>query len=161
MRAVYCWVGWRHLSVVSVGGVCGAHYPWRSFELGKNFPCPRNERDNAFTSSMKGLPSWFMPLWCVLMPLTSFLLIPSVQGTIPAYMLAFASAFFVLMSRNDGQSSAQRCRYLAVALVVAGIWLLLFCGSQLGHLLSNRHDFGELSLMNPNDTRVVFRSAVF
>jgi hypothetical protein len=110
---------------------------------------------------MKGLPSWFMPLWCVLMPLTSFLLIPSVQGTIPAYMLAFASAFFVLMSRNDGQSSAQRCRYLAVALVVAGIWLLLFCGSQLGHLLSNRHDFGELSLINPNDTRVVFRSAVF
>ena len=76
-------------------------------------------------------------------------------------MLAFASAFFVVMSRNDGQSSAQRSRYLVIALVVAGIWLLLFCGSQLGHLLSNRHDFGDMSLINPNDTRVVFRSAVF
>jgi hypothetical protein len=110
---------------------------------------------------MKGLPNWFMPLWCVLMPLTSFLLIPSAQGTIPAYMLAFASAFFVMVSRNDGQSSPQRTRYLAIALGVAGIWFLLFCGSQLGHLLSNRHDFGELSLINPNDTRVVFRSALF
>src|SRR5580700_1438334 len=108
------------------------------------------KRIDTLTNSMKGLPFWFMPLWCTVMPVTSFLLIPSVQGTIPAYMLAFASAFFVLMSRNDGQSSAQRCRYLAVALVVAGIWLLLFCGSQLGHLLSNRHDFGELSLINPN-----------
>jgi hypothetical protein len=110
---------------------------------------------------MKGLPSWFMPLWCVLMPLTSFLLIPSAQGTIPAYMLAFASAFFVMISRNDGRSSAQRSRYLAVALAVAGIWLLLFCGSQMGHLLSNRHDFGDLSLINADDTRVVFRSALF
>ena len=110
---------------------------------------------------MKGLPIWFIPVWCTLMPLTSFLLIPSVQGTIPAYMLAFASAFFVMLSRNDGQSNIQRDHYFTVALLVAGIWLLLFCGSQLGHLLSDRHDFGEMSLINTNDTRVVFRSALF
>jgi len=110
---------------------------------------------------MKGLPIWFIPVWCTLMPLTSFLLIPSVQGTIPAYMLAFASAFFVMLSRNDGQSNIQRDHYFTVALLMAGIWLLLFCGSQLGHLLSDRHDFGEMSLINTNDTRVVFRSALF
>jgi hypothetical protein len=110
---------------------------------------------------MKGLPNLFMPVWCILMPLTSFLLIPAVQGTIPAYLLAFASAFFVILSRDDGQSNLQRDRYFTVALLATGIWLLLFCGSQLGHLLSDRHDFGEMSLINTNDTRVVFRSALF
>jgi hypothetical protein len=114
-----------------------------------------------FFVTKEGIPSWFMPLWCTAMPLTSFLLIPSVQGTIPAYVLAFVSAFFVLLSRTDGQPSIQRIRYLKVALLMAGIWLLLLCGSQLGHLVSNRHDFGELQLINTIDTRVVFRSALF
>src|SRR5271165_2184049 len=118
-------------------------------------------RIKLFFSPMKGLPSWFMPLWCTVMPVTSFVLIPSMQGTVPAYMLAFVSAFFVIMSRDGGQLNFQRTRYFTVALLVAGIWLLLFCGSQLGHLLSNRRDFGDMSLINPGDTRVVFRSALF
>src|SRR5260221_966665 len=110
---------------------------------------------------MKGLPSWFMALWCVLMPLTSFLLIPSAQGTIPAYMLAFVSTFFVVVGRDSGQANIQRRLYFTVALLVAGIWLLLLCGSQLGHFLSDRRDFGEMFLNNPSDTRVVFRSVLF
>ena len=44
---------------------------------------------------------------------------------------------------------------------MAGIWLLLLCGSQLGHLLSNRHDFGDMYLIDSDDTRVVLRSALF
>jgi hypothetical protein len=110
---------------------------------------------------MKGLPRWFMPLWCGLMPVTSFLLIPSIQGSIPAYLLAFVSAFFVILSRDDGRSSVQRTRYLKMALLVAGIWVFLLCGSQLGHLLSNRHDFGDMYLIDTNDTRVVLRKALF
>ena len=106
-------------------------------------------RTATLTSSINGLPGWFVPLWCTVMPLNSFLLIPSVQGSVPAYMLAFASAFFVIMSRDGGESNVQRARYFRIALVVAGIWLLLFCGSQLGHLLSNRRDFGDLNLINP------------
>ncbi len=110
---------------------------------------------------MKGLPSWFIALWCLLMPLTSFLLIPSVQGTIPAYVLGFASVFFVILSRDGGQRSIQRVRYFKVAILMAGVWFLLLCGSQLGHLVSNRHDFGDMFLNSPNDTRVVFRSVLF
>jgi hypothetical protein len=110
---------------------------------------------------MKGLPSWFIPLWCTVMPLTSFLVIPSIQGTIPAYILAFVSAFFVIVGRDDGQSNIQRNRYLTLALIITGIWLLLLCGSQLGHLISNRHDFGDMYLINSSDTKVVFRSAMF
>jgi hypothetical protein len=110
---------------------------------------------------MKSLPSWFMAIWCVLMPVTSFLLIPSAQGTIPAYILGFASVFLVILSREGGRPSTQQTHYFKVALVMAGIWLLLLCGSQLGHLVSNRHDFGDMFLNNPSDTRVVLRSVLF
>ncbi len=116
---------------------------------------------NASFGPMKSPPEWFMALWCVLMPLTSFLVIPSAQGTIPAYVLAFVSVFFVILSRRGGQLSIQRTRYFTVAVLVAGIWVLLLCGSQLGLLLSNRHDFGEMELNNSGDTRVVFRSVLF
>jgi hypothetical protein len=110
---------------------------------------------------MKGLPCWFMPLWCGVMPVTSLLIFPALQGTIPAYMLAFASVFFVILSRGDAQSKVQRTGYFTLSLLAAGIWLLLLCGSQLGHLISNRRDFGPLLLINPGDNPVVFRSALF
>jgi hypothetical protein len=110
---------------------------------------------------MKGFPVWFVALWCLLMPLTSLLVIPAVQGTIPAYILAFLSVFFVILSRTDGQPSIERTRYFKVVLLVTAIWVLLLCGSQLGHLLSNRYDFGEMVLNSPTDTRVVLRSVLF
>jgi hypothetical protein len=71
------------------------------------------------------------------------------------------SAFFVLLSRGDEQQSIQRTRYIMVALAVAGGWLLLLCGSQLGHLISDRHHFGEMFLIDQNDTTVVLRKALF
>ena len=95
------------------------------------------------------------------MPLTSFLLIPSIQGTVPAYMLAFVSACFVMLSHNGGHENIQRTRYIMATLVVAGIWLLLLSGSQLGHLVSDRHDFGDMFLIGQGDTSVVLRRTLF
>ena len=95
------------------------------------------------------------------MPLTSFLLIPTIQGTIPAYFMAFVSLGLVMASGETGSFEVQRNRYLSIAFLCAGIWLLLFCGSQFGHLVSNRHGFGDLFLIRPEDTRVVFRRALF
>ncbi|MBV8378846.1 MAG: hypothetical protein JO279_17780 [Verrucomicrobia bacterium] len=110
---------------------------------------------------MKGVPNCFIALWCILMPLTSFLLVRSVQGTIPAYVLGFFSVFFVVLSRSEEQPNVPRMRYFQMMFLVAGIWLLLLCGSQLGHILSNRHDFGDMFLNSPGDTRVVLRSVLF
>ena len=109
---------------------------------------------------MNGLPRWFVPLWCTVMPVTSFLLIPSIQGTIPAYLMGFASAGLVMASGERGRFELQRNRYLSIAFLCAGIWLLLFCGSQLGHLVSNRLGFGDLALIRAEDTRVLFRPAM-
>jgi hypothetical protein len=116
---------------------------------------------SAFFNPAKELPDFFMALWCILMPVTSFLLIPSVQGTIPAYVLGFASVFLVLFSRNGEEPAIEQSRYFKLVLLVAGLWLLLLCGSQLGHLLSNRHDFGDMMLNSPTDTRVVLRPTLY
>jgi hypothetical protein len=110
---------------------------------------------------MKGVPNWFMALWCLLMPVTSFLLIPSIQGTIPAYFLAFVSVIFVILGRNSGEPNPQRIQYLTIALMVGAAWLLLLCGSQLGHLFSNRHDFGDMFLNDPANPKVLLRSTLF
>jgi hypothetical protein len=115
----------------------------------------------AYFNLMKGISNWFVTLWCMLMPLTSFLVIRSAQGTIPAYILGFISVGLVILGRDGGQPSLQRRHYITIAIVVGAIWLLLLCGSQLGHLISDRHDFGELFLNNPSDTRVVLRSVIF
>ena len=43
-----------------------------------------------------------------------------------------------LASDEKGWFEFQRRRYLSIALLLVGIWLLLFCGSQLAHLFSTR-----------------------
>ncbi|MBV9733536.1 MAG: hypothetical protein JO275_12220 [Verrucomicrobia bacterium] len=110
---------------------------------------------------MKGIPNSFVALWCVLMPVTSFLVIRSAQGTIPAYILAFISVGLVILGRDSGQPCIQRRHYITLAVAMGAIWLLLLCGSQLGHLISGRRDFGELFLNNQSDTRVVLRPVLF
>jgi hypothetical protein len=110
---------------------------------------------------MKGIPNWFVALWCVLMPVTSFLVIRSAQGTIPAYIFAFISVGLVILGRDSGQPCLQRRHYITLAVAMGAIWLLLLCGSQLGHLISGRRDFGELFLNNQSDTRVVLRPVLF
>jgi hypothetical protein len=110
---------------------------------------------------MKGIPNSFVALWCVLMPVTSFLVIRSAQGTIPAYIFAFISVGLVILGRDSGQPCIQRRHYITLAVAMGAIWLLLLCGSQLGHLFSGRRDFGELFLNNPSDTRVVLRPVLF
>ena len=102
-----------------------------------------------------------MPLWCLVMPITSLLIVPSIQGTIPAYLMAFASLALVLPSRENTWFESQRARYLSIALLLAGIWLFLLCGSQLAHIISDRHTFGDLSLIRDEDRRVLLRRALF
>jgi hypothetical protein len=95
------------------------------------------------------------------MPITSFLIVPSIQGTIPPYLMAFASLALVLPNRENDWFESQRARYLSLALLLAGIWLLLLCGSQLAHIVSDRHTFGDLSLIRDDDRRILLRPTLF
>ncbi|MBV9644101.1 MAG: hypothetical protein JO334_11050 [Verrucomicrobia bacterium] len=103
----------------------------------------------------------FIAIWCLFMPVTSLLVIPSIQGTTPAYILAFFSLFLVL-ARLRFQGLTQKNRQYLYFLVLIGLlWLGLLVGSQLGHILDDRKDFNGAFLINELDGKVLFRSALF
>ncbi len=100
-------------------------------------------------------------VWCVLMPVTGTLLLPSVQGTIPAYMLAFGSFFLVLVRFRFGEMTPAVRGYFRTAVLVFFAWALSLAASQLTLLVSNRADFANVTMIDPNDLKVIFRASMF
>jgi hypothetical protein len=110
---------------------------------------------------MNKLEEIFVAIWCVLMPVTGTLLLPSVQGTIPAYMMGFGSVLFVLMRLRFGEMTPALRGYLWTALLAFAAWAFLLAASQLGLLASDRTNFQDVSMIDPNDLRVVLRGSMF
>ncbi len=108
---------------------------------------------------LERLEEMFFAIWCLVMPVTSVLLVPSIQGTVPAYMMAFASIVFVSM--RSFADRATLMRYLGSAVLIALLWTVLLCGSQLGHLLSSRVDFGGMYMIDMDSPQVLFRPTIF
>jgi hypothetical protein len=111
--------------------------------------------------SLSKFEEWFVAFWCVVMPITGLVVLPSVQGTIPAYMCAFGSFFLVLMRMRSGQLDRQTLLYFRSLLLLFLVWLLLLVGSQLTLILSHRHDFGDIGLIQPELEPIVFRPTLF
>ena len=103
----------------------------------------------------------FVAVWCVVMPVTGTVLIPSVQGTIPAYMMAFCSALFVFFRLRGGEIPLAVVNYAKAALGVFLIWLFFFVTSQTGMVFSGLHDFSGVNMLDPNDTKILFRTSLF
>ncbi len=110
---------------------------------------------------MQKLEEFYVAIWCVLMPVTGTVLIPSVQGTIPAYMMAFGSVFFVLMRLRFGEMTPAVRGYLWTALLALMAWVFLLGASQLGLLASDRTDFRNITMIDPNDAKIVLRTSMF
>jgi hypothetical protein len=103
----------------------------------------------------------FIALWCLVMPVTSLLVVPSIQGTTPAYILAFLSLFFVFVRlKTQGLNEPNR-QYLYLLVLVGLVWLGLLVGSQAGHIIDNRKEFPGAFLINNLDEKILFRSALF
>jgi hypothetical protein len=113
------------------------------------------------TITLSKLEEAFVAFWCLMMPVTSLLVIPSVKGTTLAYICAFLSLFFVLFKLKTEGFSPRNREYLCLLLIVALIWLALLVGSQAGHLVDDRKDFPGAFLINDADTKVILRSALF
>lgn len=92
---------------------------------------------------------YYFACWALLMPIASLLLIPGIQGTIPAYMLAFLSPIFCIQRR-----------YLSALLAFFGGWAIFTVMSQTGLLLSGTRLFLSLPLVEPADPTAVFRSTL-
>jgi hypothetical protein len=110
---------------------------------------------------MQKFEELFVAVWCVLMPVTGTLLLPSVQGTIPAYVLAFGSFFLVLLRFRFGEMTPALRGYFRTALLVLFAWILSLAASQMGLVLSDRTDFSDVSMIDPNDVKVMFRTSMF
>jgi hypothetical protein len=113
------------------------------------------------TGSIQRLEEIFVAIWCVVMPVTGTLLVPSIQGTIPAYMLAFCSIFFVLARLRYGEMPTAVIQYGKAAGIVVLIWLFFLITSQVGLMASGRHDFYGVNMIDGNDTKVIFRTSLF
>jgi hypothetical protein len=103
----------------------------------------------------------YMRFWCIVMPVMGTVLIPSVQGTIPAYMMAFGSVIFVLFRLRGGEIPPAVVSYGKALGSVALLWLFLLAASQLSLILSDRHDFSGANLTDSNDSRIAFRGTIF
>jgi hypothetical protein len=110
---------------------------------------------------MRKLETAFVASWCVVMPVTSFLLVPHVQGTTPAFIMAFLSfGLFLGRLKADGLTKTNR-QYLSFLVIAAFLWLVLLVGSQIGHIIDDRKNFDGAFLINEEDQKIVFRSALF
>jgi hypothetical protein len=112
-------------------------------------------------ASMQKIEEIFVAIWCIVMPVTGTVLIPSVQGTIPAYMMAFCSVLFVLSRIQRGEIPHAVLSYAKSVACTILIWLFLLVASQVGLIISDRHDFSNVNMVDPNDTKVIFRTSLF
>jgi hypothetical protein len=111
--------------------------------------------------SLAKLEEIYVAAWCVVMPITGTVLVPSIQGTVPAYMLALASVLLIFFKTRSDDIAAPVLRYFKTSLYVFLLWLLLLVGSQLGLMISGRHDFGGVGMITPDDDTIVMRSSLF
>jgi hypothetical protein len=110
---------------------------------------------------MRKFEEIYVAIWCIVMPVTGTVLLPSVQGTIPAYMLALGSGLLIFLKIRSGEISPAIIEYGKAFLYVFLLWLLLLAGSQLGLLVSDRHDFRGASMIDPNDNTIILRATLF
>lgn len=95
------------------------------------------------------------------MPVTSLLVIPSIQGTIPAYIFAFLSLLFVVVRLKKHGLNQTNSRYLHLFLLIVLVWLALVVASQIGHIIDNRKDFRGAYLVNNADNTILLRGTLF
>jgi hypothetical protein len=109
---------------------------------------------------MQKFEQYYVALWCLTMPVTSFLLIPVVQGTIIPYMLGLGSFVFVLLRIKNGEVPLPVLGYFKMFAILAGLWLLLLCGSQFGDMLNSHIDIGSMYTISEGDN-LMFRTSLF
>ncbi|WP_244816806.1 hypothetical protein [Caballeronia sp. Lep1P3] len=97
-------------------------------------------------------------IWAFAMPVTSFLVIPSIQGTTIGYLMCFLSVPLVLLF--GGRSRKSYMHFVGAALLV---WLLMLCTTQLADVLAPFDvDFSKIQLVDDKDpVTFIMRKSMF
>lgn len=98
----------------------------------------------------------FFVIWSFFIPITSFVLMPSVKGSLISYILAFISPLIILFKRRNFLK-----KYIIYFGGVAYIWLAFFCLSQLGNLIYNINISDLILVSNETNNIKVFRNSIF
>jgi len=98
----------------------------------------------------------YFAIWALFLPISSFLLFPSIQGTTPAYlsaMLAIPLGIFVDYFTKKS--------YTKNLLIVILIFIALNIISQFGLALSELSFNEDMNFVDPEDNTILFRSSMF
>lgn len=97
----------------------------------------------------------YFSLWALFLPISSVLVFPSIQGTTPAYLLAFLSVIIVqCFSVKDGK------KILWDIARIGSIFIILNLIAQMGLVLFST-DFQGLRMVDPKDYTLIFRNTMF
>ncbi|MCE4545175.1 MULTISPECIES: hypothetical protein [unclassified Caballeronia] len=93
------------------------------------------------------LTDLYFRIWAFAMPVTSFLVMPSIQGTTIGYLMCFLSVPLVLLF--GGRARKNWMHFLLAAIVV---WLIMFCTSQIADIMAPfEPDFSKIVLVDDKD----------
>lgn len=98
----------------------------------------------------------FFIIWSFFIPITSFVLIPSVKGSLISYILGFISPLIILFKRKNFFK-----KYIICFGEFVYIWLAFFCLSQLGNLIYNINISDLILVSNETNNIKVFRNSIF
>ncbi|KXU85623.1 hypothetical protein CR51_40220 [Caballeronia megalochromosomata] len=104
------------------------------------------------------LTDLYYRIWAFAMPVTSFLVMPSIQGTTIGYLMCFLSVPLVLLF--GGRARKHWMHFVGAALVV---WLLMLCTSQLADVMAPFDpDFSKIVLVDETDPfTFIMRKSMF
>jgi hypothetical protein len=97
-------------------------------------------------------------VWIFAMPVTSILLMPSIQGTTVGYIMCFLSLPLAL-----AHAGASRTRYLHFLIVATSVWMVFFLASQFADTAATYEpDFTKVPLIDDTDVLTfVLRKSLF
>lgn len=98
----------------------------------------------------------FFIIWSFFIPITSFVLIPSVKGSLISYILGFISPLIILFKRKNFLK-----KYIICFGEFVYIWLAFFCLSQLGNHIYNINISDLILVSNETNNIKVFRNSIF
>jgi hypothetical protein len=114
----------------------------------------------ASSDAAGSMMDFFVAGWLTLMPVNSFVVIPAIQGTTPAYLLGFVSLLLVFLPGYSAATAEVRRGYIRVVVCLSLLWVLNLCVSQMVNLASPPDYLWRATLINPEDTRAAFRSTI-
>lgn len=99
----------------------------------------------------------FFFVWALVLPITSVLLIPSIQGTTAGFMLAFMSIMLVPFLTKY---KIRQLNHFYSLLIVFSVFLVSILMSQLSLSISKQISFADVILVDPWDSAYLFKPSM-